>query len=656
MQEANITDVYANVEKALAEDQLDVAERWLFPAMDQHPKDPQLLFYASHCLVKRDHYALAKLAAEESLRLSPNSRAYGNLGAVYRRMNDNVMAEKMLRKAIDYEPGEKNAWNNFAANYVNEGNPLPGIEAAKKALEIDPDFTKAKWNLGLLQLEAGQFKEGWENYRVGLALSDRMLRSYTDGTGGEPKLVESLDELVEWREQNGRKPRVITWGEQGLGDEIMFSTILKEFSEYADIVFECHPRLIKIFQDSYKFVKEFHPTRKDDMLEWPAEVKPCQFKLPIGDLGMFFRPDRESFNIKDRVPLKPDGNLKAMYRRTLEDMYPGKKFIGVAWTGGVLRTMRWYRSCELQELWPLGYNDDVVLVSLQYEDDAAAVDRYAKFVGNNIHRFPAITQHYDYQHTLALVCALDEVVTVCQSVAHLSAAAGVKTTVLVPDKPAWRYGLEEKDWFWYGDNARLYRRNGPKWDFTQLWLDMGCGPMPAHEQALLKGAYREGDRMLELGCKQGDRYKKWFQAQGVEHVSVDLNGKGGALKLDLQEPLPSSLGEFDIVTNFGTTEHVEQQWPVWNNIHNALRKGGTLISTTPFPGDWKHHGRWYPTLEWYREFCERNGYEIQEIGVVNERPRRMTVLKAVKVEDDPFCMPLTKIYENDTGQKVGAYG
>ena len=103
-------------------------------------------------------------------------------------------------------------------------------------------------------------------------------------------------------------------------------------------------------------MKEFYPTRKDDMLEWPLETEACQFKLAIGDLGMLFRPNRESFNI-DLINLVPDENLKAMYRQTLEDMYPGKKFIGVAWTGGVLRTMRWYRSCDLQDLWPLGQSD-----------------------------------------------------------------------------------------------------------------------------------------------------------------------------------------------------------------------------------------------------------------------------------------------------------
>lgn len=665
MLEMGLDAVYSGIEQAIGEEDIGRAENLLYPAMDQFPQDPQLLFYASHLLVRREKYMLARLCAEESLRLNPNPRTYGNLGAVFRRMNDNENAERCLNLAIEYEPGEKNAWNNLAANYVNEGNPYPGIDAAKKALEIDPEFVKAQWNLGLLQLETGEFAEGFDNYRMGLGGSDRMLRSYSEGDGTGPKLIESLDELVDFHAEHGRKPRVIVWGEQGIGDEIMFSTILKDMAEYADIIFECHPRLIQIFQDSYPFVKEFYPTRKDDYVEWPFDTAPCEFKCPIGDLARFFRRDRKSFEVaaKKRSPfIRADADLVQSYRDVLEQLAPNKHYVGVAWTGGVLRTMRWYRSCELDHLYQLSNNPDIVMVSLQYEDDTAALDKFISKTGRQILRFPAITQHYDYQHTLALVQALDEVVTVCQSVAHLSAAAGQVTRVLVPDKPAWRYGLTGDDWYWYGENAKLYRREGMDWRSatSKLFFDMDAGPMPPHEAELLKGTWKPGDTMLELGCKQFYQYKNWFTAKGVEHTSVDLNGEGGALAKDLQKPL--ELGQFDVVTNFGTTEHVNEQEPAWRNIHEALKKDGWFVSTTPLPGDWPKHGRWYPNLTFYEQFCSLNGYEIDYLGVVEthperQKPHRMVCMRAKKVKDEPFKMPGDVHMFENTGEgiKTGAY-
>ena len=269
-------------------------------------------------------------------------------------------------------------------------------------------------------------------------------------------------------------------------------------------------------------------------------------------------------------------------------------------------------------------------------------------------RVPAVTQAYNYDHTLSLVSALDEVITVCQSVAHLSAASGQVTRVLVPDKPAWRYGLEGSEWFWYGENAKLYRRPGPEWEpaLRELFSDLEIGPMPAHEAKLLKDTYKSGDRMLELGCKGFGTYKQWFEDFGVDHTSIDLNGEGGALELDLQR-----LGQFDIVTNFGTTEHVEVQEPVWKNVHEAVKPGGCLISTTPFPGDWAHHGQWYPDGFWYAEFCNMNGYTVETLTITGNEPRRMVCLKAWKTSEVPnFTMPRAEIFENvDERRKTGAY-
>ena len=108
--------------------------------------------------------------------------------------------------------------------------------------------------------------------------------------------------------------------------------------------------------------------------------------------------------------------------------------------------------------------------------------------------------------------------------------------------------------------------------------------------------------VLELGNKKSSHgvYKKDFKELGITHTSVDWNGKDGALNLDLRKPL--NLGKFDMVTNFGTTEHVDEQYPVWKNIHDSLKVGGILVGETPYPGNLPGHGIWYPTLEFYMEF------------------------------------------------------
>lgn len=92
-------------------------------------------------------------------------------------------------------------------------------------------------------------------------------------------------------------------------------------------------------------------------------------------------------------------------------------------------------------------------------------------------------------------------------------------------------------------------------------------------------------KMLELGNQifQDDTLireeslphsaKEYYMNMGVEHTSIDLNGEDGALQIDLSKPIPEEYNnKFDIVTNFGTAEHVDNQFECWRNIHNSLKK------------------------------------------------------------------------------------
>lgn len=183
---------------------------------------------------------------------------------------------------------------------------------------------------------------------------------------------------------------------------------------------------------------------------------------------------------------------------------------------------------------------------------------------------------------------------------------------------------------------------------------MKCPVLP-HELDLL-GDVPIGS-MCELGAKKFGQYKLWFQSQGWRHVSIDLNGLGGALKLDLQQPLdvPALGGPFDVVTNYGTTEHVEEQEPCWCNVNALVKVGGLLVSCTPL--DWPRHGRWYPREEWYREFADLNGYEIIDLWYLTDRTQRHTIcMRMKKVGDKPYQFPATPIFEMvSEKQKMGAY-
>ncbi len=160
-----------------------------------------------------------------------------------------------------------------------------------------------------------------------------------------------------------------------------------------------------------------------------------------------------------------------------------------------------------------------------------------------------------------------------------------------------------------------------------------------------------GESMLELGNKvKGPTmvYKDVFEALGFRHVSVDMNGLNGALPLDLRKPL--ELGTFDMVTNFGTSEHVseknyEGQIACWCNIMGAMHIGSVLVSVGPKPGvsKWRSHGRWYAEELFYSQLAFLNGLEAERIYADDNQ----IYARLRRVSDVEFVMPEAGMYRNN---------
>ena len=97
---------------------------------------------------------------------------------------------------------------------------------------------------------------------------------------------------------------------------------------------------------------------------------------------------------------------------------------------------------------------------------------------------------------------------------------------------------------------------------------------------------------------------------------------------------------FDMVTNIGTSEHVDtEQQRVWKNMWDHLAVNGHLVSITPLPGDWHWHGIWYPKEEFYDALAYRNDMAVIEFGEYGAPPRRCLFLVARKLQERAFVYP-----------------
>ncbi len=142
-----------------------------------------------------------------------------------------------------------------------------------------------------------------------------------------------------------------------------------------------------------------------------------------------------------------------------------------------------------------------------------------------------------------------------------------------------------------------------------------------------------GLSMFELGNQRiitGSTFatgKEHFTNVGISHTSVDLNGEDGSLPLDLRKPelFNEFSNKFDILTNLGTTEHVEpisKQYECFSIIDSVVREGGIMIHMVPDVkeldqcGAWANHCSLYYSEEFFLNLAAMCNYTVLENKVI----------------------------------------
>ena len=342
--------------------------------------------------------------------------AWCNLGVAFRQEGHEQEARVAYDTALEMEPRNIHVLANYAGTYVNMGEPEKGIEFCKRALDVDPYNAQAGHHYGLCLLEAGDYENGWKWYQSRTRIPEFHERQYPCPLWfGEP--VKKL----------------VIHGEQGIGDEILFSSLIVRAKERAEkVVIECQERLIPTFERS--FGVKCYPDEKT-LIEHETNLDAY---VPIGTLPMVF-------GIKE--PLQHDGYLKPDPERVAywKAQFPGFR-VGLSWRGGTRKTHEQFRNFQIPVWKPL-IRPEFKWISLQYNEP----EHERKELGVE----KAETQ--DFDDHLALVSACDLVITVCNTTVHEAGATNTPCWVLVPDKPAWRYGISGERMLWY-PSPKLYRQ------------------------------------------------------------------------------------------------------------------------------------------------------------------------------------------------------
>ena len=383
----------------------------------------------------RNEEALA--AFERTVTLEGETPArLSNLAAALHRLGRFEEAVERARRALVLDPDHRNASYNLAAVLLEMLRTGEATEVLKRILRRHPDDADLQWNLAISHLLRGELAEGFAAHES---------RFLADSLGWRKPAPDFGRPRWTGRESLAGKS-ILLFAEQGLGDSIQFLRYVPGVAAQAGRVVLRLPRALSVLvadlPDNCRVVLESEPAPATD------------YQCPLMSLPLARGTTPGS--VPANVPyLSADPARVDAWRRRLARQRASLR-VGVVWSGSAAHVNDRNRSIPL-ELFRRVAAPGVQFVTLQPEVRMA--DRPALEAWTGLARFGEELR--DFADTAALICALDLVVTVDTSVAHLAGALARPVWILLPHFPDWRWMLDRDDSPWY-PTARLWRQPAPR--------------------------------------------------------------------------------------------------------------------------------------------------------------------------------------------------
>jgi FkbM family methyltransferase len=276
-------------------------------------------------------------------------------------------------------------------------------------LAINPNHAPTLHIAGMMDLQQGKYDTGWDRYEQRYNIKDRA------HFGGDRAF-----NVAKWDGEPTDKI-VLIWCEQGYGDNIMFVRFMDKVLALApNAILETQPQLYELFE-----LSGIRPLYRR-MRTLPHYDLHCSLPSLPATLKLYSEKQ-----LRSDPYLKAEPNMMKVWDTKLSQ-HPRPR-IGICYRGSPRSERPWSRDMDYDLLQPI-------------------IQKYGPVVD--------LTQQGQFESfadSAACISALDVVLTVDTSVAHLSGALGVPTWLMLSTDPDFRWGLKSEQTCWY-DTMRIFRQ------------------------------------------------------------------------------------------------------------------------------------------------------------------------------------------------------
>ncbi|HIA65129.1 TPA: tetratricopeptide repeat protein [Candidatus Poribacteria bacterium] len=445
----NHADAYNNLGTVfINQGRIDDAIEAYQQAIRIQPNQGEAYYNLGNAFHSQERMEEAIEAYQKAIQIQPNQgEAYNNLGIVFTNQGRIDDAIEAYQQAIRIQPNQGEAYNNLGNALREQGKLEESIRIFQKATHLQPNHAEAHNNLAMMLLLKGNFENGWKQYEW---------RCQCDNFPFEKR--DFPQPFWEGTDLNDKS--ILVWTEQGIGDEIMFTSILPDLLNMnANIIVESDRRMVSLFQRSFpkiQFIPRQNPPNSQ-LLNTTID-----YQVPIGSLGKWLRIDENSFILNRNTYLCACPKKTSRKRKEYQELANGKILIGISWKSTGINQRHTYtkkkKSTPLEYWQPLLAQRNCYFINLQYGNVKQELNEFQKHTDLKIYQDEEIDSLSSLDDFAAQISALDLVISTSNTTVHLAGALGKQVWTLLPHIPDWRWTLEREDTLWY-PRMRLFRQH-----------------------------------------------------------------------------------------------------------------------------------------------------------------------------------------------------
>ncbi|MBM3556846.1 MAG: tetratricopeptide repeat protein, partial [Alphaproteobacteria bacterium] len=412
-------------------------------------------------LQKLERSEEAEAAFRRAIALQPTAAdVCGNLATLHSEAGKIESALAWAKRATAYAPLKAGALAAEAEVLRNADRPEEALAAARMALAVDETRAES-WNTqGLVLHDLGHLAEAAGSF----ARATRRRPDYVDAEVNRAMTLIALGDFPEAfkaYEARWRRPRspprdlgVPAWNgevlpgatlfvqaEQGIGDNVSFLRFVAEAAgRVGRVAVEVPPEILRLaasLPGAATLIRRGDPP--------PA----CDRQIAVMSLPRVL--GATAAGLSGAPYLRPHAALREAWGERLDAIAPpSRPRVGLVWAGNPKQGNDRRRSIPIAALAPLGDVPDIAWFSLQK-------GRSEKLPFPHFELGEALA---DFADTAAAMRALDLMISVDTSTAHVAGAVGAPTLVALAHAPDWRYGPRGETTRWYA-SLELFRQSRP---------------------------------------------------------------------------------------------------------------------------------------------------------------------------------------------------